>query len=60
MIKHIYAGRETYEQKGGMEEETQTSKVNDNQWEGGAKGGIVGGLKVKVRIKTCSDESTVP
>lgn len=60
MIKHIYAGRETHEQKGGMEVETQTSKVKDNQWEGGAKGGIVGGLKVKVRIKTCSEESTVP
>lgn len=36
-----------HERKGGMEEETQTSKVTENnQWEeGGAKGGIVGGLK---------------
>lgn len=42
----------THEQKGGMEEETQTSKVKENnQWDGGAKGGIVGGLKVKSQGK---------
>lgn len=28
-----------------MEEETQTSKVKEKWEEGGAKGGIVGGLK---------------